>query len=133
MRLPLRPALCLLVTLGLVGAGCKQRLNSESTLTVGPGEVQSKIVDAPRADQQVTVTVSSPGAPVSAYLVLEKNRQAAQDALLSGKAPANVLDGKDKTEDATLQGTVPAKEEFAVLVNNGGSKPAQVKVKITGR
>jgi hypothetical protein len=118
----------------LVGAGCHgQRLDSESTMTVGPGEVQSKIVDAPSADQQVTATVSSPGAPVSAYLLLEKNRQAAQDALLSGKKPANVLDGKDKTEDATLQGKVPAKEEFAVVVSNSGGKSATVKVKITGR
>ena len=133
MRLPLRPALCLLVTLCLVGAGCKQRLNRESTVTVGPSEVQAVIVDAPRADQQVTATISSPGAPVSAYLVLEKNRLAAQDALLSGKAPANVLGGKDKTEDATVEGTVPAKEEVAVLVYNPGGKPAQVKVKITGR
>jgi hypothetical protein len=120
--------------LALVGAGClKQRLEVESTMSVGPGEVQSKIIDAPRADQQVTVTLSSPGAPVSAYLVLEKNRQAVQDALLSGKKPANVLDGKDKTEDATLQGTVPANEEFAVVVSNGGGKSAQVKVKIAGR
>ena len=133
MRLFSRPALCPLVVLCLLGLGCKQRLNSESTLNVGPGEVQSKIVDAPRADQQVTVTVSSPGAPVSAYLVLEKNRQAAQEALLNGKTPANVLDGKDRTEDATLQGTVPAREEFAVLVSNAGSKSAAVKVKIIGR
>jgi hypothetical protein len=134
MHLLSRSALCLLVALGLLVTGCrKQRLDEESTLTVPPGEAQSKIVDAPRAEQQVTATVSSPGAPVSAYLVLEKNRSAAQDALLNGKRPANVLDGKDKVEEASLQGTVPAGEEFAVVVSNAGSKNAQVKVKITGR
>ena len=134
MRLLSASVLGLLALLGLGGAGCHgQRLDSESTMTVAPGEVKSKIVDAPRADQQVTVTVSSLGAPVTACVVLEKNRQAAEDALQSGKSPPNTLFGVAKGEDATLQGTVPAKEEYAVLVSNAGSKAAQVKVRITGR
>ena len=67
MRLVSVSALGLVALVCLAGAGClKQRLDLESTMTVGPGEVQSKIIDAPKADQQVTATVSSPGAPVSA-------------------------------------------------------------------
>jgi hypothetical protein len=127
--------LCLAVAACLLSAGCRlqQRLDRTLTVSVSPGEVKSQIVDAPATDQQVTVTASSPGVPVSVYLVLGKDQKAAEDGLLNSKPVANALDGKEKTEQVTLQGKVPAKNEFAVVLWNPGLKPAAVKLTISGR
>jgi hypothetical protein len=133
MRLLSRAVLGLLAGCLILAAGCKQRLNEEKTLSLEPGVAKSLQIDAPAGEQKVTVTVASPGAPVSAYLVLEKNRTTAEDALIAGKKPVNPLAGQDRVEQATLEATVPAKEAYAVVVSNAGGKPAQVKVTIQGR
>jgi hypothetical protein len=118
-----------------LGAGCKlqQRLDRTLTVSVSPGETKPTKIDAPIADQQVTVTADSPGVPVSVYLVLEKDRTSVEDALFNSKRPEKALDGKDKVEQATLQGTVAAKNDFAVVIWNPGLKPATVKLTISGR
>jgi hypothetical protein len=128
----MRPTAILALLLAV--AGC-QRLNDERTVPLGPSQVHAVLYDAPRSDQKVSVTVSSPGAPVDAYLVLEKERQAVQDGLDRGQRPATakVLAGKEKVEEASLEATVPAKSAFAVLLNSKSNKTADVKVKVTGR
>ncbi len=113
-------------------AGCKQRLNEEHTMALEPGMTKSLQIDAPTGAQKVTVTVASPGVPVRAYLVLEKDRTAAEDALVAGKKPASAL-AATEGDQGTLEGTVPAKEAYAVVVSNGSGKPAQVKVTIKGQ
>jgi hypothetical protein len=134
MRLCPRAVVGVLAGCLVLAAGCKQRVNEERTLSLEPGVTKPLQIDAPARDQQVTVTVASPGAPVSAYLVLEKNRAATEDALVAGKKPgANILAGSEKAEQATLEATVPAKEAYAVVVSNSSGKPAQVKVTIKGQ
>jgi hypothetical protein len=127
-----RSTLCLLAILVVLSAGCrKQRVDVEKTVQVDPGDIKSTAVEAP-SDQQVTVTVSSPGSAVNVYLVLGEEDQVMR-ALQDGKQPTNVLASKEKVEEATLEAKVPAKKEVAVVLSNASGKSAQVKVKFTGR
>jgi hypothetical protein len=112
-------------------AGC-QPLKIEKTMSVPVGGVSSLILDPPRYEQKVTVQISSPGAPVSAYLVRESDRAAAEALMQKDKAPTSPLAGKEKAEDITLEATVPAKTGFALLIR-ADKKNADVKVKVTGR
>jgi hypothetical protein len=130
MRRAARLACGLLVCLALA-PGC-QRLNDERTVQVGAGEAYKVEFDPPRSEQQVTVTLTSPGVPISAYLVKREDSAQAMDAALGGKAPASALDGKEKGEEITLSATIPAKTGFAVVIK-GGSKKAEVKIKTVGR
>src|SRR5262249_7213317 len=91
-----RLLLCALLVLPPVGlAGCRRSFSYEKTLTVEAGAYETQTVDPPTREQKVTVTVSGATAPVNVYLVLEKDRQAAEDSLRLEKAPANVLEKKE--------------------------------------
>jgi hypothetical protein len=132
MRTNLRLRRCLLAALFLALPGCAERLNYETTVQLGDGEVQSLSIDPPKSEQRVSVTVSSSGSPIDAYIVLDKDKEAAKQALLDRKKPAATLDGRAKTQDATLEATIPAKTGFAILLG-GANKSSQVKVKVSGR
>jgi hypothetical protein len=132
MRSP-RLLICALLLLAPAGCG-RGSFSYEKTLTVeGSDAFQAQTVDAPARDQKVTVTVSSATAPVNVYLVLEKDREAAQESLRYEKSPANVLDKKEKVQEATLEATVPAHNSYTVLLTPAEGKTARVTLKITGR
>jgi hypothetical protein len=120
------------VFLILALAGCGQRLDYESTVQLDAGEVQSLGVDPPRREQRVSVTVTSTSVPVDVYVVLEKDKESGKQALLDVKKPAESLASKTKTQQATLEATIPAKTGFAILLG-GATKSSQVKVKVIGR
>ena len=127
--LRLRPCLLAAIVLGLPGCG---RLYHETTVQLGAGEVQLLLIDAPKRDQKISVTAASSGSPIDVYVVLAKDKEAAKEALLSGKKPAESLAGKVKTPDATVEATIPANSEFAIILG-GANKNTQVKLKVTGR
>ena len=130
----MKARLCLVLFLSAMPpllTGC-QRLNDERTVSVSLGDPYSIEYSAPRYEQKVTIQVSSPGAPVSAYLVAEPDRQAAQLLLNQKKTPEKSLAGKEKAEEFTLEATVPAKTAFVLLIR-ADKKEAQVRVKATGR
>jgi hypothetical protein len=124
---------CLICALlaALLTAGC-QPLKVEKTLSILGGGVEALIFDAPRYEQKLTVQVSSPGAPVSVYLVRESEMEKARTLMEQGKAPTEPLAGKDGGEEITLEATVPAKTAYALLVRANKVK-AEAKVKVTGR
>jgi hypothetical protein len=125
---------CLLLLLAAMMpllSGC-QRLNDERTVHVTAGSVQPIEFDPPRYDQKLTVSVHSPGAPVTVYLVRQENSEAAQNRMYQGKAPEESLAGKEKVEETTLEATVPAKTAFALLIR-ADKTTAEVHLKTTGR
>jgi hypothetical protein len=124
--------LSLLAFLFLALPGCGQRLNYETTVDLPEGEVQSLMIDAPKREQKVSVTVSSAGSPIDVYVVLDKDKEAGKQALLDHKKPAGSLASKTKTQDATLEVAIPANTGFAILLG-GASKNSRVTVKVTGR
>lgn len=111
-------------------AGVPQ-LDFERMLEVEPGQVRSLILDALSGPIKARVAVKSPGAPVHVYVVLEKDRDAAEERALRGKRPEKLLAHKEKTEDATLEAAVPARTAFAVLLVAADGKKAKVRVKVT--
>ena len=123
---------CLLATTLLLLPACGQKLDYESTLQVDDAQVQSISVDPPKKEQKVNVVVTSSASPVDVYVVLEKDKEAGKQSLLNGNKPAESLTGKLKTQDTTLEATIPANTGFAILLG-GASKSTQVKVKVTGR
>jgi hypothetical protein len=126
VRLLLVVAICLLGT-----AGC-QKLDYEKTVNLGAGEVQAISIGPPTREQKITVVASSTGSTLNVCLVLEKDVEAAKQAMLDGKAPKEPLASKEKAQEATLEATVPAKTGYAIVLG-GASKSCEVKVKVTGR
>jgi hypothetical protein len=114
--------------------GCGQKVDMEKTVSLGLGDIEVPfIVSPPKSQQSVTVEVSS-GAPVDVYLLLEENREAVKNKLKAGKAPdaSHLIASEMKTTSGTLQGTVPAGKEYAVVVA-GAKKNTEVKLKLKGR
>jgi hypothetical protein len=125
----IRPCGLLLGLLVVTATGC-QRVNHEKTYTLEPGEMKSILFDAPRWEQKVTVQVSSPGTPVSVYLVPAADDEAARRAASRGGSA--VLAGKEKAEDISLEAAVPAKTAYAVVLE-AHAKKAEAKLRVSGR
>jgi hypothetical protein len=119
----------LMVTAPMLLFGC-QRLHYQTNFKFNAGDVESFSVTAPQREQEITVTVSSTGSAVDAYLVLDKDQPAAESALQSDKKPSAFL-SRGSGEAITLTGTIPAKTSFSILVS-GATKPSKVQVKVAG-
>ena len=120
------------LVLGLaVCCGCQARLNDERKIEVPTGEIKSVLYEVQQRDKNVRIAVRSPGVPVDAYLVLEKDRPALVQRLeRQEQKPENALAQGLRVEDTTLEGRIPAGSAFAlVLVARG--KDTTVTVKTT--
>jgi hypothetical protein len=118
------------MALGL--AGCNRPLHFDRTLSMGPGDVKSFSVDPPRREQKVTVSFKSTETPVDVYVLLDKDLEAASNAIQNFKAPQGVLASKMKSRDGSVEATIPAKTAFGVIVA-GSNKDTSVDVKIAGK
>jgi hypothetical protein len=112
-------------------AGC-QKVNYEKSLSLTPDEVQLIDFDGPRGEQKITVTISSAGAPVNAYLVRKEDAQTAKECVLNGKPPPKPFDSKEKAEEITLNATIPPQTGYTLVLSPVGKK-AEVKVKVSGK
>ena len=115
----------------LLLASC-QPIKVEKSLSIFGGGVEALIFDAPRYDQKLNVQVSSPGAPVSVFLVRESEMDKAREEMERGKPPATSLAGKAGAEEITLDATVPSGTAYVLLIRADKMK-AEAKVKLTGR
>ena len=115
------------VGVATLATGC-QRVNVDKTLSVTSGAVEVVIVGAPRGLQKVKVSIASAD-PINVDVVVEENRDAVMETLLSGKRPAadKVLASKEKVKSDALSATIPAGKEYAILVS-GATKTTEVKV-----
>lgn len=124
----------LLVLALLVLAGCGQKINLDRKIKLEPSDVQAIIVDAPKGEQNIVVTTSTPGAPISVFVVEEADLESAKQALLSGKAPAKHLAKQEKTESGNLSAKIPAKTGYAIVLHSPpGTKSTEASVKVTGK
>jgi len=105
----------------LVGAllclgGC-QKLKVEKEFILGPQGWQEFGVSGPTYNQKVEATLKS-NFPLNAYLVLDDNIPAVKTAVEGHKpVPADiVLDSKENAADIILNGNIPAKKPFTVLM-----------------
>jgi len=132
--MPQKALLCGMSFALLALAGCGQRLNVEKTLSVAAGGVNELTVTGPTSEQKVSVEISSSASAIDAYVVLEQNREQVKSDLLKSKTPdsGKVLAGKSGVKDHTLEATVPAGKEFAVVIG-GATNTTEVKLKVVGR
>jgi hypothetical protein len=113
-------------------AACNRvTLNDERTVEVPIDTFKMINLDAVKRDQKVKVEVSSPGAAVSVYVVLEKDRATVQQALEVDKRSDKILASTEKTESATLEANIPAGNAAVILLMSACGKTANVKVKST--
>jgi hypothetical protein len=112
--------------------GCQTRLDVERTVALDPDIIKTLEFDGPRYEQKVTVSVSSPDAPVNVYVCLFKDSDAVADAVRASKLSDKVLAKEEKTQDASLQVTIPAKTGMSVILNCASAKAATVKLKFKG-
>lgn len=116
-----------LVVLGL--AGCGSVLKDDRTVSVNPGEWKAVEYSAPKKEQKVVIDFTATGGPVSAYVVLQKDREAADKAVDANRMPANTLASRENASSGKLEATIPAGAAFVLLVVNASGKPTDVQVK----
>jgi hypothetical protein len=124
-----------LVVVVLLGvSGCQKASNTsviDATLDVPSQGTKAKIVDGPSREQKISVSAQCENGSFSVYVLLEKDREAFEEKLTNLKTlPATTLSKQEKTKEASLATTVPAKQDYAILLLNPGSKSIQVKLKV---
>jgi hypothetical protein len=131
MRRSAKWSLALLLLAAL--AGC-QKVNVEKTWTIEAGGLQELTIDAPNSDQKVKVVATSTESPISVYVILDKDEQAARKSLEHQNDPdkALLLGTAPKAKEVTVEATVPAKNGYRVIVGFP-TKKTEVKVTVTAK
>ena len=132
MRRRTQWALGLLAVTVLV-AGCKLKRVEDEKSVMLEANIPKGVMEIPvqSRDMQVTVTATSPGAPVTLYLVPTADANEVMNDLEHKEVYQKILAKSGPAETVTLEGTAPANKEctvFAVSDKNG-----EVKAKIVGR
>lgn len=113
-----RLALWTVACLAMAGCQIQRPLNLDKTLELEPGEFKILEIDAPVSDQTIAVTTASPCSPLDVYLLLDEDWAKAQKGMEGGAPPENALASQKKTEKGSVEGKVPAKKKFVVVVSN---------------
>ncbi len=111
--------------------GCGPGLLDKREVSLELGDIESIVFGPFNKEQTVTVTVSSPGAPVSVYVHDSDQQEHVDYAISYGKEPQDTWAGVASTEDVTLTAVVPAGKEAVVRLQPTGRKPANVHLKIS--
>jgi hypothetical protein len=122
-----------LLVVALLGLSGCQKLKMEKEFSLDALGYQEYGASGPTYNQKVEATLKASG-PINAYLVLDDNLEVAKKAAMAGKAaPAEaVLDSKMGADDITLNGAIPAKKAFTVVMFSP-NKAVTVKVTILGK
>jgi len=125
MRLRLLPVLAVVALVGC------SKIHEQRSFTLQPHGGYTLSVTAPVSEQKVSVAVTS-NEPINVWILLEKEIPSGDkdDFDPDVNMKSGVLAKEKKAKDVVLQATIPAKEKFQVYLNNPGSKPANVTVKI---
>jgi hypothetical protein len=114
----------------LVWFGASSPLRDEKTVVVRPRETQRLQWNNPLVET-ATVTISSPGNPVNAFVVSEPDIDAAIRTMNQGMPPAPTLASKPWVETARIE-IKPGRKPFVLLLQTSARK-ADVSVKVEGR
>jgi hypothetical protein len=113
----------------VVLVGCGKKLNMEQTFDL-PIEGKQFVLEPVSSEQKIKVTAKADAA-VSVYIYLEKHKEAAEQQILTRKF-ANILQRQEKTDNASLEATIPANEAAVVRVGRA-SKGTKVTLRITNQ
>lgn len=114
----------------LLSSGCaRSKLSHEETFDL-PLDGKTVTIDAVKHEQKVHVVVTASDAPVGVFIYLDRDRDKAEDEILSREYSAIILARAEKTEQANLEATIPANSVAVVHITRAG-KNTKVKLKIT--
>jgi hypothetical protein len=122
------------LTLGIVliwCCGCGPRIVDERDVSLEVGDIKSILFGPFKNELTATVSVSSPGAPISAYVFASDQQEHVDYAITYSKEPQNTWAGVASTEDVTLTAVVPAGQEAVVRLQTVDRKAAQVHLNIS--
>ena len=111
--------------------GCGPRLLDELEVSLELGDIDPIIFCPFNKEQTVTVSASSPGAPVSVYVFDSDQHYLCYVASTYSRDPQDTWAGAASTEDVTLTAVVPAGKEAVVRLQPTGRKPAKVHLRIS--
>jgi hypothetical protein len=122
-----------LLALTVLVAGCKLKRVEDEKSVVLDANVAKGVMEIPGQpkDMQVTVTATSPDAPVTLYLVATGDANKVMNDLEHKVESPKVLAKSGPGENVTLEGTAPANKDCTVI--GISDKKAQVKAKVVGR
>jgi hypothetical protein len=104
------------LALVLLVAGCQGALKDRRRVDVKSAEVKEILYDVQQREKSVQIVIESESAPVDAYLVLEADRARLAEQLANQGKPTGFLASGVRSKEITLQGRIPAKSAFAVLL-----------------
>jgi hypothetical protein len=111
--------------------GCQSRLNIDRSYKVDAGASQTVIIDPPRYEQKVAVTVTADAA-VTVNVYLKTDSAAVEKDLNNGKKSDKVLATWTGDGTGTLEAKVPGHQEAVVRID-APTKPANVTLKIVNK
>lgn len=111
--------------------GCGPKVMDEREVSLELGDIESIPFGPFKKELTVTVSASSPGAPISVYVYDSEQQEHVDYAISYGKEPQETWAGVASTEDVTLTAVIPADKEAIVRLQPTGREPATVKLKIT--
>jgi hypothetical protein len=124
---------CVLASsLAVMLASCNRSLRYEKTISLGPGDVQSFEVDAPRGEQKVTVSFTSSKVPVNVFVALAASLQSASKDVQNFQKPQGVLGKLENAKEGSIDVVIPAKTGFGVIVA-GAKNDTEVQFKMAGK
>ncbi len=113
-------------------AGCGHKIDRNSSFELRLFEDKMFIIEPTKSEQKIQVAGTATGAPVSAYIYLQKNKAAVDKEILALRPSPQILNNQEKTEAIDLEATIPA-NEAAIVQIIGTGKTAKVQLKITNR
>lgn len=117
-----------LLTAALLG-GCRGSVvNFEAEKTLPPGGFEGWIIDPPKQEQKIVVSVESSG-PVDVLVTPTDD----PDAPAQKAAKVTPLAKVENEQSPTLEATVPKGQWFQVTVRNRHDKEMTVKVKVRSK
>ena len=122
-----------LVLAALVALGGCHKFTHTATVEMRSSGIHVMHITAPTSDQKVKVEVSSPGVPVSVWIVLESDFEEVEKRLRDSKEVdrSKILASQEQQEEPVVETKIPKNQEYAVIVW-GPPKRTEVQIKITG-
>lgn len=111
--------------------GCGPTLLDDREVTMQPGEIVPIEIGPFNREKTVTVTASSPGAPISIYVHAKDQSELVDEAVSFQREPEGVFAGVASTESETLTAVVPADTTAVVRLQPVGHVNPTVQLRIS--
>ena len=122
-----------LLVLGMLATlvGCGPQVMYDKEVSLELGEIVPIQVGPFERPKTVTVTASSPGAPISIYVHAVDQTELVDEAISFEREPEDTFAAVSSTEGETLVAQIPPETEVVVRLQPTGRQTAKVQLKIS--